>query len=375
LDGAAAWLARAHEGFRSLGALRDVERVRDAFRRYGRRLTDRTGENEAQQLVAELRRQRQESVDSERLAEIEGRLERALDGLVAERDRTRTLLELLRGLAPRADQVLLPLELARLMAQLVGAYRALVALVDDLGVAEMRGAARLPDGETIRREPVAQVARPGRGPGIFRTDDTAPVPLTGRAIACPLVYRERVFGAVYCDRVPSGGQFTVRDLDLLAVFAAQAVLLFEHGRVADELRRAVRVRDAAIEAIGDGVIVLGQDGAVEGLNAAASRLLGGVADPPNLEAWPELAALARGDESDRAALRLPGGPCLARARRVRSEIGAPAGAIVVLTDTRPPGAQAPRRAVGFDDVVAAAPILRQRLRTPQAPSPPRPHLP
>jgi transcriptional regulator with AAA-type ATPase domain len=373
LDGAAAWLARAHETFRGLGALRDVERVRDAFRRYGRRISDRTGEHEAQELVAELRRQRQGAADPERLADIENRLERALDSLIVERDRTRTLLELLRGLAARGEQALLPLELARLLAPLVGADRALVALVDDTGVAEMRGSARMPEGELAWREPVAQVARPGGEAGLFLADDPAPSPLTGRAIACPLIYRERVFGAVYCDRVPSGGQFTVRDLDLLAVFAAQAALLFEHGRVADELRRALRMRDAALDAVGEGIVVVRPDGVVEALNGIAARLLGLEPAPeslgpddakpsPVISTWPELAALARGDETDRAALRLPGGACLARARRVRSDSGAPAGAIVALTETRTPGPAAARRAVSFDEVVGSASVMRKKIR-------------
>src|SRR5262249_22187801 len=138
-------------------------------------------------------------------------------------------------------------------------------------------------------------------------------------------------------------------------------LLFELGRVGDDLRRETRVRDAALAAIGDGVIVLRQDGAVESLNAVAARLLA-AANPTTLDDWPDLAALARGGESQLTAVRLPGGACLARARRVRSDIGAPTGVIVALTETRAPSAPAPPPAASFDDLIGSSPAMRKRLR-------------
>jgi transcriptional regulator with AAA-type ATPase domain/PAS domain-containing protein len=365
LDGSAGWLARAHEQFRALGALRDVERVRDAFRRFGRRVTDRAGDDEAHRLVEELRRERGSAGAADRLTDLAGRLERALDGLVVERDRMRTLLELLRGLATRGDPALLPLELARLAAQLVGADRALVALVDDTGSPELRGAARMPEGETVWRAPVAEVIRPGAGPGLFLGEVAGPTALTGRAIACPLVYRERVFGAVYCDRVPSGGTFAVRDLDLVAVFAAQAALLLELARSGAELRRAARMQDGALDFVPCGVVVLRPDGGVESANAIAVRLLGSPS-PATLEPWPELLAVVAGEEDRLTALRLPGGACLVRARRVRTGVGAPAGVVVVLTETRPAAAPPPPPAARLGDVVAHAAAMRRPLRAAEA---------
>src|SRR5262249_23281653 len=97
------------------------------------------------------------------------------------------------------------------------------------------------------------------------------------------------------------------------------------------------------------------------LNAVAARLLA-AANPTTLDDWPDLAALARGGESELTAVRLPGGACLARARRVRSDIGAPTGVIVALTETRAPSAPAPPPGASFDDRSGSSPAMRKRLR-------------
>jgi DNA-binding NtrC family response regulator len=169
---------------------------------------------------------------------------------------------------------------------------------------------------------------------------------------------------VYCDRVPSGGFFAVRDLDLLVVFAAHAALLFELGRLGDEVARGGRARTAALAAVGDAVVALGPDGAVEALNAAATRLLGGSA-PARLTDWPELLALAGGEEVDLAPVQLPGGACLVRTRHARDDSGGRVGVVLALTETQRPSA-APPPETRFDDVVASSPLMQKRVRAAEA---------
>ncbi len=191
-DPPAYWLAKAQALFRDLGGLADMERVREAFRRHGRRATDRIAEVEVLRLLDELKENRigvqqetrrltdralasfeqlhahappglqpeivaarDEVVRSERalaqgvdqLALAEDRFLGALNTVILERENIRTLLELCRSLSMIHDYARLPADIAKMAAQLTGADRAVVALVGDDGKPRVRGAVRVKDDE------------------------------------------------------------------------------------------------------------------------------------------------------------------------------------------------------------------------------------
>jgi transcriptional regulator with PAS, ATPase and Fis domain len=185
-DPPAFWLAKAQALFQELGGLGDLERVREAFRRHGRRATDRVSEVEVRKLMQVMKGQRldlarsvarvvDESADwlekrrtragdaGERvavdeaigwltqteqtfgrqladMAAAEENFLAALNTLILERENIRLLLDLTRQLSSLGDFEQLMAEIAKMAAQLVGADRALVILTEELAGSEARGA-------------------------------------------------------------------------------------------------------------------------------------------------------------------------------------------------------------------------------------------
>lgn len=344
-DPPAFWLAKAQAIFRDLGYLRDLEQVREAFRRYGRRATDRVSEVEVLHLLQELKQSRLEvQRESHKLAErtldwfdrVQGvlpqemaaeadtlrrelaRAERALargadqmalseekflgalNTVIVERENIRTLLELCRSLNAVQDYARLPGDIAKMAAQLTGADRALVALVGEDGKLQQRGTVRIAEGETghFRRALEAAITRAG-APALLQSREDAKESgrdkssremeqtkrheemRLGFAMVCPLRHGEKIYGAIWVDKELCGGVFTERDLDLLSIFAAQAATILENGRVLEENRLAARTRAATLEAISDGVLSLSPDGRVTSINSTAARILGLGATPPS----------------------------------------------------------------------------------------------
>ncbi len=186
-DPPAFWLAKAQALFQELGGLGDLERVREAFRRHGRRATDRVSEVEVRKLMQVMKGQRlelarsvakvvDESADwlekrrsraseqgeraavdeaiqglaateqtfGRQLADMAGAEENflaALNTLILERENIRLLLDLTRQLSSLGDYRQLMAEIAKMAAQLVGADRALVILTADAAGHEAHGAA------------------------------------------------------------------------------------------------------------------------------------------------------------------------------------------------------------------------------------------
>ena len=363
VEPAAGHLARAHELLRAGGSLRDLERVRDAFRRYGRRATDRVASIELAPLLDDLRAQRQAVLDAAAGAapELRAGLDSALHGLAAagerlataanavvvDRENIRGLLELVRALAQVTDFAALPDATARLASQLVGGDRAVVELggghrgaigviADDAGPWHAAlAAARSPSAR-----PTLDAATAGH-----RGDDA---PSLGATLTAPLRAGATVLGAIWIDKTPSGGLFTERELDLLAVFALQAAAIVDRARAADELRLAARTTATTLAAIGDGVLAIDPGGRPTAINPAAARQLGlpaGAVDAPAAVALAARAetralaatlrdAVARGDELDGRAITIGATEHLISTRLVRDDRGAIAGLVATLTELR-----------------------------------------
>jgi transcriptional regulator with PAS, ATPase and Fis domain/tetratricopeptide (TPR) repeat protein len=199
-DPPAYWLAKAQELFRELGGLHDLERVREAFRNYGRRATDKVAEVEVLQLLQDLKQNRMTvQRESQRLADLvehalagtvpddrgprvepasgaaqqgetrariraveqtllrnldemalaEERFLGAVNAVVLERENIHTLLELTRSLSRLDDYARLPREIAKMAAQLCNADRAAVAVIEGTGDVRFLGTVRLEEADAV----------------------------------------------------------------------------------------------------------------------------------------------------------------------------------------------------------------------------------
>jgi transcriptional regulator with PAS, ATPase and Fis domain/tetratricopeptide (TPR) repeat protein len=412
-------LARAQDLFRAIGGLGDLERVRDAFRHYGRRATDRVAELEIVELLGELKQQRlavQDAAgrlsdlavlgsDRERigglravedalggalreLALAEERFVAAVNAVVVERESIRGLLELTRRLAAVSDYHLLPDEIARLACQLTGADRGVCWLTDG-----GRGAYALDlAADRAWSAPVAEASAAAGKPQLLggrasdRVDrlgsrERRASTRLGSAMAAPLRLGGRVLGAIWVDKEPSGGVLSERDLDLFAVFAGQAATILDNARIAEALRLAARTTAATLEAISDGVVSIDRSGAVKAMNATASRILsgrsgrgaaiveGGREGPPLLDFL--RADLERGEELDGRLVPLAAGEYLCNTRIIKADDGAPVGLVATFTELGR-ATRLAQRMVGstarysFADLAGRSPALRRVLALAEA---------
>jgi transcriptional regulator with PAS, ATPase and Fis domain/tetratricopeptide (TPR) repeat protein len=332
LDAPAGHLARAQELLRATGNLGDLERVRTAFRRFGRRATDRPAPPELGQLLTDLRQQRlvvQETagrlVDGAAIADrqvalttlddalrelalAEDRLVAAVHAVVVERESIRGLLELTRTLAAVDDYAALPGAIARLACQLTGGDRALTYLTDG-----GRGAWAIdPAVDRSWAGAVAEAAAGGpqlhggrRGDRTTSREGGSSPPL-GHAMTAPLRAGGRILGALWVDRAPTGGLFAARDLDLLSVFAGQAAAILDNARIAEALRLAARTTTATLEAISDGVVAIDTSGAITAINASGARILGlGRSEAEAVSVWGRTGPASAPAPSDRPPRRTP----------------------------------------------------------------------
>jgi transcriptional regulator with PAS, ATPase and Fis domain len=426
LDPAATFIARAQELFRDHGALSDLERVREAFRQFGRRATDQVAAHEVKELTDELRAARLNvarevhklvdaveqgigridaelapptrarlhtvsaaAVEAERavttgveaLSYAEGRVLGAVQSMVVERENIRTLLDLCRSLNALGDYGRLVSEICKMATQLTGADRALVAIFAG-GRAVVRASLRMPDVEDEHdwRDAVDAVMK-GAGPTLVQPSGKPGGPSErgddvrlGHALITPLRQGDQLFGAVYVDKELCGGVFTPHDLDLLAIFSAQAATMLENARVAEELRLSLRSRAATLEAISDGVLSFDKHGKITSINAVAARILG-ASSSSSLKDLPDLGflrlTLEQGEELDGRVTRVDNGEYLLNARVVRSDAHDVVGTVVTLTEMKRAQSLA-QRIVGsparysFGDLVGQAPPLRRRLQLAEA---------
>ena len=430
-DPAAYWLAKSQEQFRALGGLADLELLREAFRRYGRRATDKVSEVEVLQLLQELKHNRLQvqnnaqrmhdyvlgAIDGvasgstkdirvagahSELLDVEQQLSHSLDemalaeerflgavnAVVVERENIRTLLDLTRTLSTLDNYTHLPAEIAKLASQLTTGDRSLVAFAAGQKL-DVRGTYGIdPEVDTSWREVVQRtVFETGAAHLLFRQDLSAVSSdergkdarareaqlRLGYAIVVPLRTVERVMGAIYLDKEITGGVFTERDLDLLAVFAGQAATILENGRIHEELRLAALTKAATLEAISDGVLSIDENRDITSINAAAKRFLGIRSTSerlPRLTSLQEIeflsACLDRSEELDGRIVNLALGEFLCNTRVIRSDQGRTVGLVATFTEMKRATSLA-HRMVGstarysFGDIIGNSATLKRRL--------------
>jgi len=395
-DPPAFWLAKAQALFKEHGTLADLERVRDGFRRFGRRATDRISDERTRELVEHLRANRMRVAETEQLyahsverlcetlrhggagtdagplaemsaevasrrnnfhaaldslAAAEERFLSAFNAVLAERENIRTLLELSRALNQIRDPATVAEEAVKMVATLTRADRVVFISRREDGSLHMSASLRAPESSAHEWRAIVERAL-ATGPVLLQEepsrDDRAEEQATeqfslelGRAIATPLRLGDTVFGAVYADKELCGGVFTKHDLDLLVIFCSQLATVLQNLRVTEELRAEAKTREVTMHAISNAVLSLDGSGRFTSVNAAAARALG--VDPKSattlsLAHFPDLAiirqVLVQGEEIDERVVRLGSNEFLLHAQPVRSDDGTVIGAVAILTEMR-----------------------------------------
>lgn len=95
----------------------------------------------------------------------------------------------------------------------------------------------------------------------------------GTVSSMPLVSHERVLGSISFVRTEAGAGFDDLERDLQGEVARRLAMAVESGRLREALQHRARAAEV-IEAIGDGVVLAGEDGRVSLWNPAAERIIG-----------------------------------------------------------------------------------------------------
>jgi signal transduction histidine kinase len=136
-------------------------------------------------------------------------------------------------------------------AELSGAERCLLLLADAQGQLDLavdRGVSEA-DREHVRAEMspalLDMVARERR-PLLFDSvlDPRAGIAVARSVLGVPLIVGGQLIGVLYVDNPAVGGRFTDADIDLLALFAAQAATAIENARLHEQTARANRELEA-----------------------------------------------------------------------------------------------------------------------------------
>ncbi len=418
VDPAAVWVARAQELFRARGTLTDLERVREAFRRFGRRATDRAAGLDVAPAIEEFQGARKaivgelgrfadailarvqrvarkhpelgEEIDAAReevdrlrrflalgidaLAGAEGRLIGALHHMTQEREKTRTLLELSRQLSELGDPARVVEDAARMIGQLTGADRTVLAEWRG-GELVARARQRFSDADQTWRVPLGRAVAAG-APILVERDEESPngrqdpedVRL-GVAMAVPLRHGADVVGGVFVDKALCGGSFTERDLELCVIFCAQLATILENTRITQALDLEARQKNTTLDAITDGVVLVSAEGVIVSCNRIALRMLG----LPQLDAVPLVqvpglaflkASLDRGEDLDGRVVRIDDGEYVLNLRGVQDEAGKRVAHVVTLQGMKR-AARLAQRIVGsgarfsLGDVIGGSTAIRR----------------
>ncbi len=94
------------------------------------------------------------------------------------------------------------------------------------------------------------------------------------ALLVPLISRGRIIGGLSGLGKLNGESFTQRDLELLTVFAHQTAIAVDNAHIVHALKQEKDRIQATLHSIADGVIITDNEGRVESINSAATRLLG-----------------------------------------------------------------------------------------------------
>jgi transcriptional regulator with PAS, ATPase and Fis domain len=377
---AAQWLARAHPLLAAAGAPADEERLRRAFRRFGRRAIDHLVDADLERVIEGVRSARARSLDlaragvdlrtrGESSASIDEELRTlltslgdrgeeliaSLEGALLDREQTGRLVDVCRQLLLLQDPAVLDHELPRLGLDLTGETSEL-HVARGTGFVVLSSSGAWPSDARVASQGLADVIRAGTA---RITDDargrTALIPIRARDGARVLALRQ---GAARAGR-------SAREVERLTILGSVATAAYESAHAAAALREAAARDAATLEAIREGILTLDAAGRVRSLNAAAASVLGVVREDVEGRLLASIAGLApladaivRGVDDD--TVRLPKVEVLLRVR-------AYAGGFVATLQELDRARQQAHRLVGsearftFDDLVGRDPAFMEVL--------------
>ena len=379
---AASWLARAHPLLMRAGAPLDEERLRRAFRRFGRRAIDRLVDSDLERVIEGSRRSRaraidlagasrdlrsrregSDTVDEELRALLSAmgdqgeELITSLEHALLDREQTGRLVDVCRELLGRQDPMQLDEELPRLVLPL-GGEAAHLHRIEDARFVRVSSAGAWPkDIAPPGDEELASAVRAGV--------ITALPSGTGRCVLVPMQVRGGARVLVVRHGQARTGARSVRDDERLAILGSVATVAYESAVAAAALREAAARDAATLEAIREGILTLDAGGRVRALNTAAAAVLGVLREDVEgllLSTVPGLAPLAdaitKGLEDE--PIRLPKNDVLVRVR-------AYAGGSVVTISELERARQLAHRLVGsearftFEDLVGRDPAFLEAI--------------
>jgi transcriptional regulator with PAS, ATPase and Fis domain len=376
---AARWLARAHPLLVRAGTPLDEERLRRAFRRFGRRAIDRLVDPDLERVIEGARRTRaavldlaragrdqraagegSDAVDAElhallaRLGEHDEELIGSLEVALIDREQTGKLVAVCRDLLLVNDPGVLDEELPRLARELGGEWAELLR-ADAGSFRSVSSSGNAPaDAPAVPNDALVAVVRSGAARVLeLGAGRASLVPIRTRDGARVLVLRQAV----------ARGKRSGRDEERLAILGSVATAAFESAHAAAAAREAAARDAATLESIREGILTLDAAGRVRSLNSAALGVLGVLREDVegrSLASLPGLAPLAdairRGLEDE--PVRLPKTDVLVRVR-------AYAGGVVVTLQELERAQKLAHRLVGsearftFDDLVGEDPVFLQ----------------
>ncbi len=403
VEPAAPWIARAQAIYRELGTTVELQRIRDAFGRYGRRRTDRMPAEQVARVLSQLDRRRsaiqreqanhQSALASraetdptlaallsehdraiafhlERLAELDQQLVTAVNEIAAERERSHLLFHLTERLARAGTPAEVLDQCAATEVALTNADRVVVAEMRPGGLVRI-AAIRFPEADDSWRAAAEQALAAGgpilagRGAAGRAGEDSSA--LLGEILAVPLQRGESSLGVIYLDKGLCGGVFDAVDLELSMVLATQAALLLENARTSEARGLEARERAVTLDTIGDAVLAIDLAGHVTSTNRVARRLLKLGSPPTSIANTPALGFLSGllggGDVADQV-VSVSGAEFLLNLRSVVAVQGGVSSHVVTLS----PLARVRRIAhnlVGqvarfsFADIVGESPAIRR----------------
>ena len=285
---AARWLARAHPLISRAGTPADEERLRRAFRRYGRRGIDRLVDADLERIIEGTRRTRSHAIDLAGAArDLRARGESS-DAVDAE------LRTALASFGDQGEELIASLELALVdreeMGKLVDVCRELLVRQDPaLLDAELPRIALGLGGEAAelwRRDAdrFASLASAGSWPKDSRASMES-LSHTANATRVVLIAQGPARLALVPIRVQGGARLLAirgvqprgaseRDEQRLTILASVATAAYESAYAAAALREAAARDGATLEAIREGILTLDSSGRVRSLNTAAAAVLG-----------------------------------------------------------------------------------------------------
>jgi len=377
---AAQWLARAHPLLQSFGTTFDQERLRRAFRRFGRRAIDRlvdeglerclegvrAGASRALDLARAASEQRTGGADPsvaeaelvealEQTRERQEQLIGSLEAALVDKERTGQLVEVVRALFLLDTTEQLDAELPRLALRLGGATASLLRASGDGFETLARTSERSPSARGI--EPALREALRVGSARIVGTEER-------KLAIIPVRYAEgdRV---VVLLRSAARAAHPQGSAERLSVLGSAASAAYERARTARAVEEAAARDAATLEAIREGILTLDRDGVVQAVNGAAAGLMGLPRPRIQGQTLRELRGLgALAEAVERAAtdetVALPHVDVLVRARRY-------AGGVVATLQELGKARQRALELVGsaarftFDDLVGRHPAFLDAL--------------